>query len=582
MLRGKRKIMIRCFDTHEVRKTAELNGLWEVEILEGTGSVTEEAHFTMMVPGCVESLPGLGNFRGKCRFSKEVRLEKNGPVKLIFYGVSFLTEVYWDGEKMADHYNAYTEFDVVLPEQSAGVHTLELVVDNSWNEDISALHIPNDYQSYNGITRPVELAYIPALYIDYVHMTSIWNREKEVWCAEAVVKLKGLEGWKERYGAEEIYLSVELCGQQGKYPVDPEGCADNCDPSSMICHFTMEVPEAESWEILHSRLYLLKTRLMAGNETLDDRIERVGFRRVEVKGREILLNGKRVFPQGFCRHEDHPEYGCSLPVEEMARDIALLLDMGCNSVRTTHYPNDQRFLDLCDEYGILVWEENHARGLNEEQMSHVNFDTQCAACNEAMVTRHYNHPSIYVWGILNECASETEYGYRCYEKQFRQIKELDGSRPVTFSSCRNFKDISFGLVDIVSMNVYPGWYHDTPPGKWVDDLEEWIETTDGAGKPLILSEFGAGAIYGFHDYDRVKWSEERQADILKLQLQAFLRREYVSGTYIWQFCDNRVSEEIMRQRPGTRNNKGVVDGYRRPKMAYKIVREMYRDHPAKS
>ena len=141
-----------------------LNGLWEVEILEGTGSVTEEAHFTMMVPGCVESLPGLGNFRGKCRFSKEVRLEKNGPVKLIFYGVSFLTEVYWDGEKMADHYNAYTEFDVVLPEQSAGVHTLELVVDNSWNEDISALHIPNDYQSYNGITRPVELAYICLLY----------------------------------------------------------------------------------------------------------------------------------------------------------------------------------------------------------------------------------------------------------------------------------------------------------------------------------------------------------------------------------------------------------------------------------
>lgn len=575
--------MVRGFKTHEIRRTEELGGLWEMEILEGSGAVTQQKEFSMMIPGCVQSLPGLGNFRGKCHFMRRVEVKEEGRVKLTFFGVSFLTEVFWDGEKVADHYNAYTEFEVILPRQKRGDHCLELVVDNSWNEEISALHIPNDYQSYNGITRPVELAYIPDSYIDWVHMTPVWNETLNCWNAGIEVRLADADcGRPDSFGGPDRSLILELCGKRKEYRIDKEETDgdvefenENDGGRGLVFKTVMEVPEARSWEVLRSTLYLLKVQLKAGDRITDDRIERVGFRRVEIKGRKILLNGRRIFPQGFCRHEDHPEYGCALPVEEMARDIALLLDMGCNSVRTTHYPNDRRFLDLCDEYGILVWEENHARGLNEEQMRHRNFDVQCAECNEVMVTRHYNHPSIYVWGILNECASETSYGYHCYERQFRQIKALDPSRPVTFSSCRNFKDISFGLVDIVSMNVYPGWYHDTPPGKWVDDLMEWIETTEGAGKPLILSEFGAGAVYGFHDYSRVKWSEERQEDILRAQLEAFLGRDYVSGTYIWQFCDNRVSEEIMRQRPNTRNNKGIVDGYRRPKLAYAAVKEIY-------
>ena len=170
--------------------------------------------------------------------------------------------------------------------------------------------------------------------------------------------------------------------------------------------------------------------------------------------------------------------------------------MGGNAVRTSHYPNDQIFLDLCDEKGILVWEENHARGLSEEQMRNPNFDRQCADCIDEMIRAHFNHPSILIWGILNECASETEYGRACYERQFAQIKRLDPSRPTSFASCKHYKDLCMDLPDIISYNIYPLWYVNRSTEDYLITLYDWVQTTEGAGKPFLITEIGAGGIYG--------------------------------------------------------------------------------------
>ena len=105
--------------------------------------------------------------------------------------------------------------------------------------------------------------------------------------------------------------------------------------------------------------------------------------------------------------------GAAIPYPLMVQDMELMIDMGANMVRTSHYPNDERFLDLCDERGIFVWEENHARGLNLQQMQHPNFQQQCEDCNREMVINHYNHPSLIIWAILNECASDTVKEERC-------------------------------------------------------------------------------------------------------------------------------------------------------------------------
>ena len=174
--------------------------------------------------------------------------------------------------------------------------------------------------------------------------------------------------------------------------------------------------------------------LLYNDKAVDDLIDRVGFREVKVSGKDILFNGKKVIIKGVNRHEDYAEFGCAIPIEAMYRDIEIIKSLGANCVRTCHYPNDELFLDLCDENGILVWEEAHARGLKEKQMKHKNFDQQSADCIREMIENHINHPSIFVWGILNECVSNTEFGRSCYAKQFELFKRLDSSRPVSFAS----------------------------------------------------------------------------------------------------------------------------------------------------
>ena len=260
----------------------------------------------------------------------------------------------------------------------------------------------------------------------------------------------------------------------------------------------------------------------------------------------------------------------------MVQDMDLMQQAGANAVRTCHYPNDARFLDLCDERGICVWEESHARGFGLKQMQNPNFDRQSEDCIREMIECHYNHPSIVIWGILNECASETPGGREIYEKQYEQVRALDGARPATSATCRHFADICLDLPDIVSVNMYSGWYENVSVAEGHKKEMDWIAATHGKGKPVIISEFGAGAIYGYRDRGRCKWSEERQADIIQENLEVYQKDERLAGIFIWQFADCKVTEEEwFAARAKCHNNKGIVDEYRRPKMAFDIVKEMF-------
>jgi len=341
--------------------------------------------------------------------------------------------------------------------------------------------------------------------------------------------------------------------------------------------FEQEFEEVKSWSYTEPSLYMLSVVLYQKGELVDDLIERVGFRTVEIDGTRIKVNGKNVYLKGFNRHEDYALVGCVIPVQLMAHDMDLMQAMGINAVRTCHYPNDERFLDLCDERGILVWEENHARGLRLEEMQNPNFEKQCEDCIREMIDSHYNHPSIIIWGILNECASETEDGRKMYQRQYEQIKSMDLTRPTTSATCRHFTDICLDLPDIVSFNMYSGWYQDVSIKERNEQEIRWIKKSGGDNKPVIVSELGAGAIYGYRDRSRCKWSEERQADLIRESLEVYMNDENITGVFIWQFADCRVTEEggWFATCPRCHNNKGVVDEYRRPKMAYDVVKEMF-------
>lgn len=336
--------------------------------------------------------------------------------------------------------------------------------------------------------------------------------------------------------------------------------------------FDLVVPDPQPWSPESPHLHLIEAKLGQ-----DDLIERIGLRSVTVDGTSILVNDKPVFLAGVNRHEAHPQFGHSLPMELMLADIQQLKQLNCNFVRGSHYPQDVRFLDLCDEHGILVWQEATAWQAQVGHLTDADFVSAQVQCIDEMVAQSINHPSVIMWGLLNESASDQPESRPAYEQLIGHLRELDPSRPVTYASHRHLADLCFDLVDIISLNIYPGWYLadlETMEG-WMDDLMAGLKEKGWNKKPLIFSEFGAGALYGWHDARNGKWSEPYQAKLLKTALGWMLRQRQVVGTAIWQFCDCLVSPTRATGRPREFNNKGLVDEYRRPKLAFDVVSDIY-------
>ncbi|MZQ80854.1 beta-glucuronidase [Paenibacillus sp. 5J-6] len=564
--------MIRLFQTHYVRQVTELEGLWDFiplapdEEIPAPGTVGYT--YRLVVPGCWEQHPELASYRGRGAYRRMIQIDAITSLRFEFKGVSHTARVFFDGALIAEHYNAYTAFTAKVHDVQPGLHELIVEVDNSFSA-ASSLHIPNDYYTYGGLIRPVAMENIGDCTIEAIKF--IPHSDQDGWKAHITAIIQNELEQKQ---------TVRLIGQLASTKLD-FGLIEVQPGVGSLTSVTQSFrfPDVRPWSAHDPQLYELRLDLYDVKKELpvDDLVERVGFRVVEVRNGSITVNNDPIYLKGFNRHEDHAIAGPSLPLSLMVADLELMVGTGANAVRTSHYPNDERFLDLCDERGLFVWEENHARGLSLEQMSNPHFIRQCEAVNREMVEQHINHPSIILWAVLNECASDSAGGREHYQRQMQQIRELDASRPLTFASHHREKEMCFDLADMVSVNLYPQWYTDEDPGELCDRIRAFAEENGGRGKPMIISEFGADGYYGFRSPIRVKGSEERQGDILELNLAAYASRPYVSGTFIWQFCDCRVTEATgwLLTRAMVKNSKGIVDEYRRPKLAYDVVKKYY-------
>lgn len=550
--------MERLFATHNIRKSRECAPVWTLTTLD-EGGLTESEK--VIVPSVWESYPALRKYRGRGVY--EQKITAGGNVRLWLGGVSFRAKVYLDGALLAEHYGAYTGFEALAKNLPFGEHTLRVEADNRFDAD-SALHIPNDYYAYGGINRPVIVEEVGNAYITWLHVTP--RKTAGGWSVNAQVSVRNL-GDQPFHGT----LQLSLTGKEVTEEIEIQS------HETALYALSMDCGKVTPWSPESPALYQVTAKLLENGETIDDLIDRIGFREIRVEGKQILLNGQPLRLKGFNRHEEYGSFGLSAPPEAMMQDIHLMRDMGANCVRTCHYPNDPRFLDLCDETGLLVWEESHVRGFTEDKMRHPRFMEQLRQCTTEMVEQHYNHPAIFIWGSLNECADDTEYGAACYREIFSLLRKLDQSRPVTAALLERPGGKVYDTMDVVSVNIYPQWYHNTPAQDGLN--RKLLEAARGGGenKPMIVSEIGAGAIYGYHDpFGEAKWSEERQCAILKEQITAVLSHSDVMGIFLWQFADVRVAEEWAMSRPRTYNNKGVVDEYRRPKMAYQVVKELFK------
>ena len=201
-----------------------------------------------------------------------------------------------------------------------------------------------------------------------------------------------------------------------------------------------------------------------------------------------------------------------------------------------------------------------------------------------MVRARVKHPSVIMWGFLNEGRIGGECVRAVFEENASLLRTLDPSRLVTFASNRPMNNPQFDLADVISINVYPGWYE-------CDDVEEpldlirpylrecfaAIDASGFADKPVLVSEIGAEAIYGWHDAHNDFFTEEYQAEYLRRACTEAVENPRCCGISIWHFSDIRTySGSRSMKRPRTYNNKGIFDEYRRPKAAVSAVAEIFR------
>ena len=552
------------FPHYPSRPILLLDGLWDFSFMEECRDPLKQdlskIAYTdrLAVPGVFDVLPQYVGKRGTAFYRTFVTTQANARMLLKSRGLGMWGAFFWDGRFIGLQDLPYSGMEFEFFSGEGTRHELVAVIDNRFDFKRQPLLSQNyDFFCFGGIFRSIELHQLPKLAID-----------------RAQVRTLSLKG--------DIQVAVKLTGEipsqtEVSYQIDDaEVIKLTGTIKSDAVTFNATVLNPTLWEPTSPTLHTIAITI--GDDTI---VERFGLRIVETKNAQILLNGKPMRLRGACRHESHPAFGPALPLHILIEDIQLLKRLGCNFVRGSHYPQDQRFLDLCDENGLLVWEETLGWGDRENHLKNSAFREAQLRQVPWMVKNSFNHPCVILWGFLNEGDSSLGgKGRELYEQMTSTLRELDGTRLITYASNAYTKDMNFDLVDVISINAYPGWYAANsetlrPIGEirpLFNKFIQFLHYSEFDYKPFIISEIGAGAIYGWHDRLRAHWSEEYQADFLEEVLNYFDATQRIAGIALWQFMDCRTySTSRALTRPRAFNNKGLFDEYRRPKLSFDIV-----------
>lgn len=550
------------------RKVNILDGFWDFSFLGENidlANLALDFNFDqlMPVPGAFDASPAFAGKRGTVVYRCSFRVDPDTFSKLYFHGLGIWCRIIVDGQVLNEQSLPYSNFSVIVPPSAEAIRELCVVVDNRFDEERSPLQEQYfDFYAYGGIFRSVELHELPDFSIERAQISTL------------------------DIDSGSIKVRISFIGNFPKN-VDLSVSVDNHDMKDFlslpindgIAEFEFKIPKATVWTCNNPVLH--EIHISKGD---DDIIERFGLRTIEINDRCILLNGEAVKLLGFCRHEAHPQFGPALPDSLMISDLQILKDLNCNFIRGAHYPQNQRFLDLCDEMGFLVMEESLGWQQDTQHFKNPEYIEHCIAQTVLMAKNSFNHPSVLFWGFLNESSSHKEESRALHESLVKNLKEIDQTRPISFASCQFENDINMDLADIICINMYPGWYSKSleacPRHEIKHEIRDVISRINAAGhqtKPFILSEIGIGAIYGWHDSHRAHWSEEYQADCLMDICSEVIENNQINGLALWQFCDCRTADYPAKalNRPRSFNNKGILDEYRRPKMAYNIVKDIF-------
>lgn len=483
-----------------------------------------------------------------------VKTDPKNRVFLYFGAANYLAEVYLNGVKLGVHEGGFTPFNFEITSMLKEDDNFLIVkVDNKRiKEGVPTLN--TDWWNYGGITREVKVVEVPEIFIrDYFLQLDPENELK----IKGYVKLDG--GSKSK---KEVQVRIPELGIEQAIATDENG----------VGTIELSVDQVEYWSPETPRLYVVS--LSAGEDTL---VDQIGFRTIRTQGDEILLNGKPLFLRGISIHEERPGGGRVRTREEARQLLSWAKELGCNYVRLAHYPHNENMARLADEMGILVWEEIPVYWTidwaNEE--TYQNAENQLTG----LIARDKNRASVIIWSMANE-TPVGEARNRFLTRLAARARSFDPTRLISAAleqrgyqgdpNIRTIEDPFAEVVDVLSFNQYIGSYDGLP------DKCRQISWKIAQDKPVLISEFGAGAKYGFHADSLTRFSEEYQAWLYEETLRMLDHIENLRGFTPWILMDFRSPRRPL---PGIQdgwNRKGLISEKGEKKMAFFVLRDFYR------
>ena len=478
---------------------------------------------------------------------------------LLYFGaVNYDCHVYVNGKKAGHHIGGFTAFNYDISDLLVeGENTVIVKVDNKRHADAVPTQI-FDWWNYGGITRDVKLVKVPMVYLEDYNLQL----------------LKGEAKGKKR----QITFSAKLSKPEAGHTVTvsiPElklkkTFTTDADGQVQSSIFNIQSKALQLWCPENPKLYRVDISL--DTSTISDDI---GFRTIETRDKQILLNGKPVFLKGISIHEEKAYGGGRAnSVEDAQTLLSWAQELGCNFVRLAHYPHNEYMVREAERRGIMVWSEIPCYWT----IAWTNPDTYQNAQNQLrdMIARDHNRANIIIWSIANETPHSAQRDLFLgrlakYARSQDSTRLISMAMEVTGASnyVNRLNDNMNEYVDVVSFNQYIGWYrdvNDAPKMRWEIPYN----------KPVIISEFGGGARYGLHGAKNQRWTEEFQENLYKENTAMLDKIEGLSGTTPWILKDFRSPRRVL---PGVQdyyNRKGLFSDKGEKKLAFYILRDWYK------
>ena len=481
-----------------------------------------------------------------------------GQRALLYFGaVNYEAIVFVNGKLTGKHVGGFTPFCYDVTDQlKEGKNFVIVKIDNKRHQD----NVPTrnfDWWNYGGITRDVLLVTVEETYIDdySLQLAKTVSGKKRI--------LNFSLSLNHPVAGQTITVSIPELKIKQQFVTDDKGQINTkfYTPSSKLTLWSPDSPKLYNVEI---------TR---GEEHISDEI---GFRIIETRGRQLLLNGKPIFLRGVCAHEEtaYTNRRCNSTADADTL-LSWAHELGCNFIRLAHYPHNEHAVRKAERLGFLLWSEIPVYWT----ISWNNANTYANAEQQLrdMIKRDHNRAAIIIWSLANETPHSNARD-SFLSRLATTARQQDSTRLISMAMevtgasnyVNRLQDNMNKYVDVVSFNQYIGWYrdvNDAPKMRWEIPYE----------KPVIISEFGGGAKAGYHGTKDQRWTEEFQENLYRENLAMLEKIEGLSGTCPWVLKDFRSPRRPLPGIQDMFNRKGLVSDQGQRKLAFYVMQEWYKE-----